>query len=281
MTKSEINLQMHHKEGEEEKDYQIKNHQVNLGLKVIQENEENCKNNEEEHLSEEESLGYNSNYNAFKNNIRKKDSQIIKEKLSKRKASTLSTNISLTDNLSETNSFLSPNKIKSQNIERRSSYTQIPHIYFGRERLNSTPVTTYFEGLDFYLRGLQPEKNEYQKTNNYIEKEIFFNERISKESKFKSFDMAEQKKFNANNILKNLEENSNKASSDIKIQSSNNAEKNLYNSVNNNQNNYPQINPKFNTCIYGKFDMPMYYFGYYNFDSKLYYYTYFYFSIKW
>ena len=34
------------------------------------------------------------------------------------------------------------------------------------------------------------------------------------------------------------------------------------------QNNFIQINPKINNCIYGKFDMPMYYFGYYNLDRK-------------
>ena len=84
---------------------------------------------------------------------------------SKRKASTLSTTISQADTFSETNSFLPPNNLKSQNNDRKASYTQPPHIFFGRERLNSTPITTYFEGLEFYLRELQPEKNEYQKSN--------------------------------------------------------------------------------------------------------------------
>ena len=157
MTQCENDFQLYPK-GDEEKNEFIKNHQVNLDLKVIKESEENCKNNEEEHLSEEESLGYNSNYKAHKNNMGNKEYQNIKEKVSKRKASTLSTTISLTDTFSETNSFLPPANIKSQNFDRKASYTQSPHIFFGRERLNSTPITTYYEGLDFYLRGLQPEK---------------------------------------------------------------------------------------------------------------------------
>ena len=79
--------------------------------------------------------------------------------------------------------------------------------------------------------------------------------------------MAEQKQFNSNHILKNLEEKYNKASADKKVSSSKNIENYDQNTINNNQNNFAQINPKFNTCIYGKFDMPMYYFGYYNFDG--------------
>jgi len=271
MTQCENDYQLYPKE-EEEKNEIIKNHHFSLGLKVIQENEENYKNKEEkeEHLSEEESLGYNSNYKVFKNNTGNKESENSKMKTSKRKASTLSTTISQADTFSEANSFLPPNNLKSQNYDRKASYTQPSHIFFGRERLNSTPITTYFEGLEFYLRELQPEKNEYQKSNNYIEKEIFFKERnISfKYNKYKSFDMAEQKQFNPNYILKNLEEKYNKASADKKVSSSINIENDNQNTINKNQNNFSQINPKFNTCIYGKFDMPMYYFGYYNFDGK-------------
>ena len=100
-----------------------------------------------------------------------KEHQNAKEKTTKRKLSTLSTTISQTDICSETNSFLPPSNLKCQN-DRKTSYTQSSHIYFGRERLNSTPVTSYFEGLDFYLRGLQPEKNDYQKTERFAYREM-------------------------------------------------------------------------------------------------------------
>lgn len=171
---------------------------LTLDLKIIEENEENMKNKEEEHLSEDESLGYNSNYKLFQNNAMNKDNQGFKDKIYKRKASTLSTNISQIDTFSETNSFLPTNNIKSQNNDRKKSYTQPSHIFFGRERLNSTLITTYFEGMDFYLRGLQPEKNDYQKTNNYIEKDFKENNISFKDMKYKSFDLSEQKKFNSN-----------------------------------------------------------------------------------
>ena len=254
---------------EEEKNDLIKKTCIpyNYNLNVIEEDDENIKNKEDEHLSEEESLGYNSNYKLFQNNSMNKEHQNVKEKTTKRKLSTLSTTISQTDICSETNSFLPPNNLKCQN-DRKTSYTQSSHIYFGRERLNSTPVTCYYEGLDFYLRGLQPEKNDYQKTNNYIEKEIFFKEKNIpyKDCKYKSFDLAENKKFNSNQILKNIEENY-KNQNDNKMPLSISKD-NSQNNTNNSQNLFMSMTPKFTNTIHGKFDMPMYYFGYYNFDSK-------------
>ena len=198
-----------------------------------------------------------------------KDNQNIIKSNSKRKASTLSTAISQTDTFSDSNSFLPTPNIKSQNSQnsdRKASYTQSRHVFFGRDRLYSTPITTYFEGMDFYLRGLQPEKNDYQKSNNYIEKEIFFN----KDFKYKSFDLSENKKLYSNQILKNvnLEENfknssnSNSTSFPLENNSQNQTK------INNYQNAFIPIMPKYNNCMYGKFDMPMYYFGYYNVDCK-------------
>ena len=271
MSQCETGIQSYPKEEEEKKEFP-NNHKTNLNLKVIKESEENCKNNEEEQLSEDESLGYKSNYKGLKNNTTGKQEN-MKGKLFKRKSSTLSTTISHADTFTETSSFLPPNNTKIQNIERKTTYTQSNYVFFGRERLNSTPITTYFEGLELYLRGLQPENNEYQKTNNYIEKEKYFKERNipSKENKYKSFDMAEQTKFNSNKILKNMEENICKTISDKVTTPSINKENNKTNIINNNQNNFIQINSinsKFSNCIYGKFDMPMYYFGYYNIDCK-------------
>ena len=97
-----------------------------------------------------------------------KDNQNIANTSSKRKASTLSTSISQTDTFSDSNSLFPTNNIKpiiSQNNDRNTSFTQKEHVFFGRDRLNSTPITAYYEGMDYYLRGLQPEKNNYQNTN--------------------------------------------------------------------------------------------------------------------
>ena len=265
------NHQLYQKEEEDEKSINIEklNHSKKSDLNAIIESDENIKIKEEEHLSEEESLGYNSNYKLFQNNVMNKDNQNIIKSNSKRKASTLSTAISQTDTFSDSNSFLPIPNIKSQNSQnsdRKTSYTQPGHVFFGRDRLNSTPITTYFEGMDFYLRGLQPEKNDYQKSNNYIEKEIFFN----KDFKYKSFDLSENKKLHSNQILKNvnLEENcknlSNSNSTSLPLE--NNSQNQT--KINNYQNAFIPIMPKYNNCMYGKFDMPMYYFGYYNVDCK-------------
>ena len=269
--------QYYQQEEEEKNDnFKRQNPSLTLDLNVIEESKENMKNKEEDHLSEEESLGYNSNYKLFQNNAISKDNQGFKDKISKRKASNLSTTISQADTFSETNSILPPNNIKSQNNDRKTSYTQPSHIFFGRERLNSTPLTTYFEGMDFYLRGLQPEKNDYQKTNNYIEKEIFFKEKnISfKNMKNKSLYFSEQKKFNYNRALRNIDENyknetDNKMQTHLPLQISlENTIPNQNNLNNNYQNSFTPMTPKFNNCMYGKFDMPLYYFGVYNIDSK-------------
>ena len=261
------------KEEEEERNNSIKklNPSLNSNLNAIEENEENIGIKEEEHLSEEENLGYNSNFKFLSNNIKCKDNQNI----IKRKASTsLSTTISQNDTISDSNSFLP--SIKTQNNDRKTSYPQPGHVYFGRDRLNSSPITTYLEGMDFYLSSLYPEKNDYQKTNNYIEKEIFFKEKnfSFKDFRYKSFDLSEKKKFNPNQIIKNtnLEENTakssnNKITSTLSLENNSQNQNNI-NNINNNQKIFTPIMPKLNNYMYGKFDTPMYYFGYYNFDCK-------------
>ncbi len=276
MLESFKDCQYYQQEEEEKNDnFKRQNPSLTLDLNVIEESKENMKNKEEDHLSEEESLGYNSNYKLFQNNAMSKDNQGFKDKISKRKASNLSTTISQADTFSETNSILPPNNIKSQNNDRKTSYTHPSHIFFGRERLNSTPLTTYFEGMDFYLRGLQPEKNDYQKTNNYIEKEIFFKEKnISfKNMKNKSLYFSDQKKFNYNRALRNIDENyknetDNKMQTHLPLQISlENTIPNQNNINNNYQNSFTPMTPKFNNCMYGNFDLPLYYFGVYNIDS--------------
>lgn len=237
---------------------------LQLDLKVIEENEENLNINQG-NISEEESLGYNSNYKIFQSNSINKDSQNVKDISFKRKASTVSTSLSQTDICSEANCFSPTNECNHFNFERKMTNPQTSHIFFGRERLNSTPITTYFEGIDFYLRNLQPEKNRYKKSNNYIEKNIFFKDfNINyKDYKYKSFDLAENKKFNSNQILKNLEENNNNIKENIKPEIPP-----VENNSLNNKNITIPLTTKYNNNIYGKFDMPMPCFGYYSFDCK-------------
>ena len=203
--------------------------------------EENIKSKEEEHLSEEELLGYNSNYTLNKDN----------EFILKRKTSTCIPHLGVNSGIN--NLFFSKNEQKIN--DRKMSYAPSSNIFFGRERLNSTPVTTYFEGMDFYLRGLNPEKNEYHKTNNYIEKEQYFR---------------------TNNIYlrKNIHKNSanNLCFDKLKINDFKRSNSNIENlNDNNNQNIISQSfkAQNYNNGIYGKFDMPIYYIPYYGIDCKL------------
>lgn len=250
----------------ENKEIFSKKSNLKIDLKVIEENEENLIANQGNN-SEEESLGYNSNYKIYQINSINKDGQNVKDISYKRKASTVSTSISQTDICSDVNCFSPTNENKQIIFDRKMTTpnSQTPHVFFGRERLNSTPIMNYFEGYDFYLCNLHPEKSRYKKSNNYIEKERYFKDTniYCKEYKYKSFDLTENKKFNSNQILKNVEDkyNNNNIKEKVIPVENNNA-------FNNNKNMNIPLTSKYNNGIYGKFDMPIPYFGYYSFDCK-------------
>ena len=130
-----------------------KNSDIKSNFNIIKKSEDISSN----YFEETESLKYNSSYKAilpdFQNN-------------NFRKSSTISTNVSQSDFQLDN---LSP---KKNNKECSSSSL----INFGRERFSSMPISNYFDGIDNYFKGLYPEKNDYQKSNNYLEKKIFFRE---------------------------------------------------------------------------------------------------------
>ena len=130
-----------------------KSSDIKSNLTFIKKSEE-CSLN---YFEETESLKYNSSYKAalpdFQNN-------------NIRKSSTLSTNVSQSDFQLDS---LSPKK----SFKECSSSSL---INFGRERFSSMPISNYYDGTDNYFKGLYPEKNNYQKSNNYLEKKLFFRE---------------------------------------------------------------------------------------------------------
>ena len=246
---------------------------TNINLNSIKE-EENYSNKDEqqEHSSEDENLGYNSNYVIQKCTKNISDNKNIEDNSIKSKASTA---ISFNESSSEQTNIFYSGYLKNENFERKESYNLYKNINFTRERLNSTPVTNYFEGIDFYLRGIQPEKNDYTKSGNFIEKEKFFNEKdfSFKNMKYKSFDLSEQKRFMSNLALKNTEENIyNTNNNTIFFPPQNkmtqiNIENKIQNSTINNINiinNQPMIMqmPQNTENGEGKFDMPMYFASY-------------------
>ena len=121
---------------------------INTNLNHKKENKEIDSSN---YFEETDSLKFDSSYKAV---------QCDNPKNILRKSSTLSTNISQSE---------SPQK----NDKESSNF---PFVSFNRERFYSMPVSNYFDGIDNYFKGLYPEKNNYQKSKNYLEKKYFFRE---------------------------------------------------------------------------------------------------------
>lgn len=269
------------KENENSSNTTTPNNKINIKLNSIKEEEKySNKEEQQEHSSEDENLGYNSNYIIQKRSKNISDNKNIEEISSKSKASTA---ISLNESSSEQTNIFYSGYLKNENFERKESYNLYKNINFTRERLNSTPVTNYFEGIDFYLRGIQPEKNDYTKSGNFIEKEKFFNDKdfSFKNMKYKSFDLSEQKRFMSNLALKNTEENIFNSNNNNTIffppqnkMTQINIENKIQNSTINNINiinNQPMIMqmPQNTENGTGKFDMPIYFVRYCDLDCKL------------
>ena len=275
------NPRFNQKEIENSSNTTTPNNKINIKLNSIKEEEKySNKEEQQEHSSEDENLGYNSNYIIQKRSKNISDNKNIEEISSKSKASTA---ISLNESNSEQTNIFYSGYLKNENFERKESYNLYKNINFTRERLNSTPVTNYFEGIDFYLRGIQPEKNDYTKSGNFIEKEKFFNDQdfSFKNMKYKSFDLSEQKRFMSNLALKNTEENIFNSNNNNTIffppqnkMTQINIENKIQNStINNNNiiNNQPMIMqmPQNTENGTGKFDMPIYFVRYCDLDCKL------------
>ena len=170
-----------------------------------------------------------------------------KEIVLRRKSSSGSTSLSKIDEFSEESFFNSPTNKNSINCKFLN-------------KIYSTPVSDYFLGIDEYFKDILPERLEYSKTGNYISKEKFFkNNQIKKEK----------------NEIINFSESQKQA--DLK------EEPNLNNSIS--KTNMQQTATTVIGAIpvltsKGKFDIPMYCFGFYSWGGKLFLFYYlFYFYI--
>ena len=276
-----LNAQQNQKGEQEILNKSNKKNIINKNLNLFEEEEEKITNEKEqqENNSEDENLGYNSYYTLDKNNKCNTDNQNLEES----KASTVSSSISQNEVYLEQTSSLYPEHLKMENYNREINFTPYSNNYFARERLNSTPITNYFQGIDYYLRGIQPEKNDYTKSGNFVEKEKFFKEKdlySFKSMKYKSFDLSEQKTFLSNQAFKRMEENNNLSNNNIYNLPQNkttqiNIENKIQNSTINNINiinSQPMIMqmPQNYENFQGKFDMPMYYVRYCDIGCKFY-----------
>ena len=198
----------------------------------------------ENNLEEEESLRYDKNYQPLPKDC---PNNILKEPNTNgnfyRKSSNISTTVSVSENGFDA---LTPKK-SDINLNISEVNDSSSHIFFGRNRFYSTPICDYFDGIDNYFKKLNPEKNNYQKSNNYLKKELFFRGHLN------SFDLI-------NSTNENYKESKPypKLSFDL----------NYINPI-------PLQTPIKTTCPQnninknsGKFDFPIYYFGYYSVDCK-------------
>ena len=256
---------------------------INTNLNSIQEDEKDIDKELQDNNSEDENLGYNSNYNIKKNGLYNINNKNPEEMRLNSKESTGSTAVSQNELYLEQITSLYPENLKMEKNNRDINITPYSEFNFNRERLNSTPITNYFQGIDFYLRGIQPEKNDYTKSGNFVEKEKFFKDKEFyqyKSLKYKSFDLSEHKTFYPNHAFnlmeeKNIKLNENTINFPPNKQTQINIENKIQNSTINNINiinNQPMIMqmPQNYENGIGKFDMPMYYVQYCNLDCKFY-----------
>ena len=193
---------------------------LKIDLNLVEKSDDNSIEN---FLEDDESLRYDKTYKPILTDYKK--------------SSTLSTATSQGENAFD--SFSS--KKLNINQESGNDFDNSTEKFFGRDRFYSTPVTNYFEGIDNYFKGLNPEKNDYQKSNNYLQKQIFLRDHST------SFDLNILKK-EENKIPQKIQQ---KLSIDI---------------------TRPPLTPQSQTSDFnkncGKYEFPIYYFGYYSVDSK-------------
>ena len=146
-----------------------------------------------------------------------------------RRLSTESTTFSKNDELSEISSLPTPTNKESKNFKS-----------FGQFKSYSSPVSNFFHGVDDYFKEILPEGLEYNKTGNYITKEKFFKE---------NFSISEKSIEKINDISENQK--------NISLIEDNQTPLTISN-----------INPIPMRSNRGKFDLPMYYIGFYNLNRK-------------
>jgi len=223
------------------------NPKLKLDLNLIGDNEISLADNNSE---EEESLRFDKSYKPVLSDYTNLKLKEQNNPNYYRKSSTISTTISYSENGHD---VLNQRKNHTSSEEKKDSSSS-SHILFSRERFYSTPISNYYDGTDNYFKGLHPEKNDYQKSNNYLEKQKYIRDH------FPSVDLINYNKEDIN--ISN--EISPKLSVDL-----NNISPITFNLPKTPQTKAPSINAQNNlNKNNGKFDYPIYYFGYNSFDCK-------------
>ena len=147
--------------------------------------------------------------------------------------------------------------------------------YYKNEQINNkknlSPICIYYEGTDKYLSEQNPEPLDYSKSNNYIEKDIYFHTFFQNEygivyypydygyERLRTYSF-ENNEFNVNKSL-----SIKKANSDI-ITSNNNVDNSNIENNEKEKKAFSNSNTPSFKKYGGKFDIPLYY---YNYDSGM------------
>ena len=163
------------------------------------------------------------------------------EEITRRKTSSDSTNISKIEDISELYSF------PSENINSPQESPKQTEIFFGRDKNCSHPIYNFYQSTEEYFQEMNLEKKNYKNTKNFPLKRSFFEKKENKTS------------------IGGLVTNNNNINRINNINSFNvNQNKTLKNDCIKKMPNFSNLNDG-----KGKFDMPIYYVGFYGWNSKL------------
>ncbi len=200
--------------------------------------------------NDDDYLELNSKYqtSSFNNSDNEKRTDSIEKK------STSNSSLSQTENNTPKRNGISSNYILNLNYLKKD---------FNNIKKNISPICVYYEGIDKKLSEKNPTDFDYTKTNNFISKDIYFNNNkyFQNDFGFIYYPFEFIYPFEQNDI------NYEKTNFNKKIKNSNN-ENNNNNNKNKNEEKKPfsNSNTPLNKKYGGKFDIPLYY---YNYDNKV------------
>jgi hypothetical protein len=227
VTEQKITFQLTKENGQIQKPKKLKSRKLFVDNNEI-ENQKNIRKYEDE-----ENLAFDSKYSS---KIKQEEEKIEKAKSS---TSTSSQNDNINDNIN--NEHLTP-----------ISYSKYPYPNIFDRKLSS-PICYYYDGSDKYLSEINSSLVDFTKSNNYIEKETYFNNDYFKNyvNKFRprSFGNINELNFNKNEIYKNYNNTNNN---------------NDTNNNNTNNNDNPNNNQNFS-----KYNFPFNNYKKFNYESKL------------
>ena len=150
-----------------------------------------------------------------------------------RKSSADSTSVSKPEDISELSCPNTPVSIPKE--------SQQSGIFFGRDRNCSNPIFNFYQITEEHLRETLPEYQNYKKTKNYLPKSEYL----------KTDESFSQSRRSSLNSLDNFSQNNSTVKNSLQTTSV-----------------AAVFKPKICSGGKGKFDLPMYYFGFYGWDCK-------------